>query len=281
MLKFPWEMSFLFLCFLPSFFFGLSQVNLYIVWLFFTFNENKFLHLFKDLLLFAICKEAFPGKYYGEKQLYIYSRFRRRRSQKYSSDKALFSASKLIYNAKGLKSSETCEGFFTLMKFFCLSNFEWIFGNLDLSSFTTKKFFFLILFTHIHHIKPIQYALLNTFPLLVLMSSNLFDRCGDWFVGKCNKKRETRKKGACLSVSDKTGNFLSIFVNGQEVFYSRWFLWESMVICEQQNVCLNFTRLHSLLNSKKVEKRDESFLEWFLSWIQSIYEKFSDWVELA
>jgi hypothetical protein len=44
---------------LSSLFFGLSQVNLYIVWLFFTFNENKFLHLFKDLLLFAIAKKLF------------------------------------------------------------------------------------------------------------------------------------------------------------------------------------------------------------------------------
>lgn len=96
-----------------------------------------------------------------------------------------------------------------------------------------RIFSFYDSFTSTHHI---QFTLLNTFPLLVLMSSNLFDRWSDWFVGKLQKYINIKRswKTACLSVSDGTGNSLPIFVNGQEDLYRRWFSCESIVICQQR-----------------------------------------------
>jgi hypothetical protein len=56
------------------------------------------------------------------------------------------------------------------------------------------------------------------------MSSNLFDRLVVIDLSENYEniiKEEKARKTARLSDSDETGNFLSIFVNGQEVFYGR------------------------------------------------------------
>lgn len=100
---------------------------------------------------------------------------------------------------------------------------------------------------------------------------NLFDRCGDWFVGKLPQKHNKKPQNALLSLSDEAGNFLPIFFAmnrklfmvrnfcGKIVFLSLHWMRISFGYCQRDSQ--SFSLLVVQLNGCSLQTRGRETLE--------------------